>query len=210
MEKNTCDRWGPNGVGSIKFQRSDRLAPHESLGRVVKHTMVQSFMPALSDVQRPRLPEFSSYLVDSCSPGQFDAYALFGLVTFLHVTGAQKQRGIASSSEPRTREIQTLGDRFPGGRISGHGGGTGPLKSRALEEVHEGPAPSGLLIRKSFEIVVALQTVRFFRSAIYFTRLCVMWNMPGNWVPLCTPLFHRNASVRPPISAMPTLRQLDS
>src|SRR4051794_15352836 len=29
------------------------------------------------------------------------------------------------------------------------------------------------------------------------------------WVPLCAPVFHCNASVRPPISAMATCRQAD-
>src|SRR4051794_32824844 len=46
-------------------------------------------------------------------------------------------------------------------------------------ESTKGRAAFLVLIRKSFEIVVALQTTRFFKSAIYSTRLRVTRNCPA-------------------------------
>lgn len=91
------------------------------------------------------------------------------------------------------------------------GMGVGPPKSRALEEspLRAGQL-FGRLIQKSLGIVLALPGGRP-RSGVPIcppsphTR-----NMPGNWGPLCTPVFHSNASVRVPISAMATLRQSGS
>lgn len=85
----------------------------------------------------------------------------------------------------------------------------GLLESRASRKSPETTGRLfGLLIRKSFEMIVALQTARFFRSAIRAgaPRHVQHARQLGF---LCTPVFHRTANVRLPISAMLTLRQLE-